>query len=101
MGVLIRLRIESRSYRLGIPFFTAFAERIFSVKLLVRCLLLMLPIALPLFCTEEPEQVRSIRIPRVTRAPKLDDFLNNTPREAEAKITDFRQIDPGDGDPVS
>jgi hypothetical protein len=73
----------------------------FSVKLIVRCLLLLLPIALPLYCTEEPEQVRSIRITRVTRAPKLDDFLSNTPREAEVKITDFRQIDPGDGDPVS
>jgi hypothetical protein len=36
----------------------------------------------------------------VTRAPKLVDFLNGTPREAEAKVTDFRQQDPDDGKPV-
>ena len=47
------------------------------------------------------EQIKSIRIPRVSRPPKLEDFLSNTPREAEAKVTDFRQFDPGDGDPVS
>lgn len=41
------------------------------------------------------------RIPRVSRPPKLADFLNNTPREAELMITDFRQFDPGDGEPVS
>ena len=40
-------------------------------------------------------------IPKVSRPPKMEDFLNNTPREAELKITDFRQFDPGDGDPVS
>lgn len=41
------------------------------------------------------------RIPRVTRAPKLQDFLNNQPREAEAVIRDFRQRTPGDGTPAS
>src|ERR1035437_336154 len=30
-----------------------------------------------------------ITIPRVTRAPKLVDFLKGTPREAEAKVTEF------------
>jgi hypothetical protein len=43
----------------------------------------------------------SIRIPHVTRAPRLEDFLNGTAREAETVVTDFRQMDPGDGDPVS
>ena len=43
----------------------------------------------------------TIRIPRVSRPPKLEDFLNNTPREAETKVTDFRQREPHDGDPVS
>ncbi len=42
-----------------------------------------------------------LHIPRVTRAPKLADFLNGTPREAEAVVTDFIQMDPVDGAPVS
>src|SRR6266478_296070 len=37
------------------------------------------------------------RIPRVHRAPKLEDFLENQPREAELAVTDFRQNSPGDG----
>ncbi|HXM94486.1 MAG TPA: DUF5916 domain-containing protein [Candidatus Dormibacteraeota bacterium] len=36
-------------------------------------------------------------IPRVQRAPKLADFLENRPREAELVVTDFRQNLPGDG----
>ena len=46
-------------------------------------------------------QIRTLRIPRVSRSPKLDDFLNGVPREAELKVTDFRQYRPGDGEPVS
>ncbi len=55
----------------------------------------------PFLCQAQPEETPTITIPRVTRAPKLSDFLDGTPREAEAKVTDFRQMDPGDGDPVS
>src|SRR6267142_4545523 len=40
-------------------------------------------------------------IPRVTRAPKLDDFLFGRAREAELTVADFRQNIPGDGDPAS
>jgi len=43
----------------------------------------------------------TINIPHVSRAPKLEDFLSGTPREAETVVTDFRQFDPGDGDSVS
>jgi hypothetical protein len=42
-----------------------------------------------------------VRIPKVNRAPKLEDFLNGRQREAEAVVTDFRQRDPGDGVPAS
>ncbi len=42
-----------------------------------------------------------LRIPRVTRPPKLADFLNGTPREAEAVVTGFVQMDPNDGAPPS
>jgi uncharacterized protein DUF5916 len=42
-----------------------------------------------------------LRLPRVTRAPQLKDFLSGTPREAEAAIAGFRQNEPGDGTPVS
>jgi hypothetical protein len=52
-------------------------------------------------CLAQPEDVPSVTIPRVSRPPKLSDFLSGTPREAEATITGFRQMDPGDGDPVS
>jgi hypothetical protein len=48
-----------------------------------------------------PEQIRTVDIPRVSRPPEFEDFINGTPREAELVITDFRQIDPGDGDPIS
>src|SRR5882672_8287728 len=41
------------------------------------------------------------RIPRVHRAPKLEDFLENHPREAELTVTDFRQNSPGDGTPAT
>lgn len=42
-----------------------------------------------------------LRIPRVSRPPKLADFLNGTPREAEAVVTVFKQFDPHDGEPIS
>src|SRR5260370_3231495 len=41
------------------------------------------------------------KIPRVHRAPKLEDFLENRPREAELTVSDFRQNSPGDGTPAS
>jgi len=40
-------------------------------------------------------------IPRVHRAPRLEDFLENQPREAELTVTDFRQNSPGDGTPAT
>ena len=46
----------------------------------------------------EPEP---LRIPRVSRAPKLADFLNGTAREAEAVVNTFWQFDPHDGEPIS
>ena len=41
------------------------------------------------------------RIPRVHRPPKLEDFLQDRPREAELEVTDFRQYLPGDGAPAT
>jgi Domain of unknown function (DUF5916) len=37
------------------------------------------------------------KIPRVHRAPKFEDYLNDVPREAELTVTEFRQYQPGDG----
>ena len=49
--------------------------------------------------TNRPDSAnRAVRIQRVSRAPRLEDFLNNTPRQAETEITDFRQWTPNDGD---
>src|SRR5258708_32940 len=41
------------------------------------------------------------KIPRVHHAPKLEDFLENHPREAELMVTDFRQNTPGDRTPAT
>jgi hypothetical protein len=41
------------------------------------------------------------KIPRVKRAPKLVDFLENHSREAELTVTDFRENTPGDGTPAT
>jgi hypothetical protein len=41
------------------------------------------------------------RIPRVSKAPKLEDFLENRPRQAELAVDNFRQYIPGDGNPAS
>jgi hypothetical protein len=41
------------------------------------------------------------RIPRVSRPPNLQDFLENKPREAELQVDSFRQYIPGDGAPAS
>src|SRR5882672_11794562 len=41
------------------------------------------------------------KIPRVHHAPRLEDFLENRPREAELTVTDFRQNSPGDGTPAT
>ncbi|HEX8924989.1 MAG TPA: carbohydrate binding family 9 domain-containing protein, partial [Terriglobales bacterium] len=42
-----------------------------------------------------------LRIPRVSRPPKLSDFVNGTPREAEVAVNTFWQFDPHDGEPIS
>jgi len=48
-----------------------------------------------------PDGRPSLQVPRVSRAPRLADFITATPREAEARIDDFRQREPGDGVPVT
>ena len=42
-----------------------------------------------------------LRIPKVSRPPQLKDFLSGTAREAETVVTEFRQRQPGDGEPIS
>jgi hypothetical protein len=67
----------------------------------LKILFAFLLILSPLLCRAQTEEAPTISIPRVTRPPKLSDFLNGTPREAETTVTDFRQMSPGDGGPVS
>jgi hypothetical protein len=58
----------------------------------------------PATAPSPPAEVAKIplsKIPRVHRAPKLEDFLENHPREAELAVTDFRQNLPGDGTPAT
>lgn len=60
-------------------------------------------IALLLLSAAAPAQteIEAKRIPRVARPPRLADFIEGKPREAELVINDFRQFQPGDGVPVS
>jgi len=41
------------------------------------------------------------QIPKVSRPPRLIDFVKGITRESEIKITTFRQREPGDGSPAS
>ena len=74
---------------------------------MARSYLLILLASLPGACLLRAQgdvvdaQMKTLRIPRVSRAPKLVDFLNGVPREAELTVTDFRQYQPGDGVPGS
>src|SRR5262249_12590917 len=43
----------------------------------------------------------TLHIPKVSRPPRLADFLNGVPREDEARVDDFRQREPGDGVPAT
>jgi len=43
----------------------------------------------------------SLRIPRVSRPPKLEDFVRGGTIETEARVAEFRQRSPGDGTPIS
>jgi len=42
-------------------------------------------------------QVKSVHLTRVSKPPKLDDFLNNAIPPGQARIDDFRQNAPSDG----
>lgn len=72
------------------------------MRLRVTLLMLLLASVGVVFAhAHEEAAVAPLRIPRVSRPPKLSDFLNGTPREAELVISDFRQHTPGDGTPVT
>jgi len=70
-----------------------------GVRLIAQVVLFLLA-GLTLSAAEHPP-VPTLHIPHVSRVPKITDFLNGTPREAEEVVTDFRQFDPGDGAPAS
>ena len=53
--------------------------------------------ALCAFAAEPPK----LRIPRVTQAPKLEEFLDGASPGAGVRVSGFRQYQPGDGTPAS
>lgn len=61
----------------------------------------MLPAILLCAASALAEAPPKVRIPRVTRPPALEDYLNRGRRDAEVRVTGFRQREPGDGTPVS
>jgi hypothetical protein len=69
--------------------------------LLTRYPVFLLLAFFPVVAGAQSDLTPVLTIPRVSRPPQLADFLNGTPRERELTVTDFRQMDPGDGNPVS
>lgn len=57
--------------------------------------------AAALNASEIPRPTIQIDIPRVKKAPTLQEFIEGTPREAEKVVTGFVQREPRDGDPAS
>jgi hypothetical protein len=53
------------------------------------------------WATNVPGATVKLNIPRVKQAPKLEQFVSNSPREAEAVVTNFIQREPHDGDSAS
>ncbi len=47
------------------------------------------------------EGIPTLKIPKVTKAPTMEQFLKGEPREAEYHVTGFLQREPGDGVPAS
>lgn len=57
--------------------------------------------ALTFACASSAVETPSVNIPKVTVAPTLQQFVDGTPRQAEARVTGLIQREPHDGDPVS
>lgn len=55
----------------------------------------------PVPATPQGGTIPLAHIPRIQRPPRLEDFLENRPREAELAVSDFRQYSPGDGTPAT
>src|SRR5206468_3597044 len=124
-GARVRVdRFEARGHALSAsvtrPRRGSRSLNVISTRFRVCALLMMaLPLAVPARGGEPPSpqgggagrtpaaaqtafvEVAKLRLPRVSRPPQLKEFLNGTPREAEAVVTGFRQREPGDGMPVS
>ena len=72
-----------------------------SRLLIVLAALCSSPQALPAEGSVPSLQAQVLRIPRVSRPPTIEDFLQGRPREAEAQVSDFRQYAPADGAPAT
>ena len=46
-------------------------------------------------------QSATVHVPWIARRPEIDDFIQSGWRDAAARVTGFRQREPGDGNPVS
>jgi hypothetical protein len=46
-------------------------------------------------------QIKDVQIPKIARRPVLEEFLDGRSRSDMRRIDDFRQRQPGDGEPVS
>jgi len=75
--------------------------RTFVVTWIVLCCAVVEPAQLPSPPPLGGATIPLARMPRVRKPPKLDDFLENKPREAELVVENFHQFIPGDGTPAT
>ena len=66
-----------------------------------KLLLVLLVVATAALADEKVIGVPGLNIPRVTKAPTINQFLEGIPREAELHVSSFVQREPGDGVPVT
>ena len=75
------------------------------LKAFTALALCLTPLSVALYSqTSKPPataQIKEIRIPKIAGKPQLEQFLHGTSRSDMKRIDDFRQRNPGDGNPVS
>jgi len=68
---------------------------------LVAAMLGVLGPAVASLCAQGPPHEGVVRITRTHRPPTIEDFVAGDPPDSTLTIADFRQYEPGDGEPVS
>jgi Domain of unknown function (DUF5916)/GDP-mannose 4,6 dehydratase len=92
----LAIRVKANRFGLRNPSETFLQFRVLRPLI---CLLIVLIIVIPTLTAYG--QRETLRIPRVTNAPRIEDYLGERARTEEVRVADFRQRDPNDGIPAS